>query len=277
MTDIEQPPVQAPFPVAATAPSIRLRGYARNGSAQLYWSSDAPADTRFTIRRSKVKGGPYEDLQTALAGTQYRDGNLVNGTTYYYVVFVIKDATGQSNEVPVTPLSVLDRTKISPIGGSATAIVIAIAIGLAALLWAVLTGIAPAASLMWAMACLALGYFFGFLFGIPHSTSPATTSTGAAVSSPPSALAPSSNLVQVSDWLTKMVVGISLASMQTIWPFLKVVAMYVAGSRNPAANAFGMALIIFFSIIGFVYGYIQMRVTMSIEFAQADERMAEVK
>ncbi|MEQ7049104.1 cohesin domain-containing protein [Paenibacillaceae sp. P-4] len=55
-------------------------------SVNLKWDSVKNA-TGYTIERSKTHGGPYEKIATAsVTETTYTDLNVVNGTTYYYIV-----------------------------------------------------------------------------------------------------------------------------------------------------------------------------------------------
>src|SRR5262249_17310050 len=94
-------------------------------------------------------------------------------------------------------------------------------------------------ALLWASACLACGSFIGFLFGIPRvlqhdspaAPAPATLPPGPASPQPqpanaaPGATQPISagysihvntNLEQISDWLTKIIVGVTLVQFQRV-------------------------------------------------------------
>ncbi|SHI65951.1 fibronectin type III domain-containing protein [Propionispora hippei] len=59
----------------------------------------------YNVKRSLTAGGPYETIATSVPGTSYVDTNVVNGTTYYYVVTGV-NADGESansNEASATP------------------------------------------------------------------------------------------------------------------------------------------------------------------------------
>ncbi|MDK8179764.1 cohesin domain-containing protein [Paenibacillus sp. UMB4589-SE434] len=70
----------------------------------LNWGSVA-SSVGFNIERSTVPGGPYEKIATSVTGTTYSDQNVVNGTTYYYVVTALnhKGEGQRSNEASATP------------------------------------------------------------------------------------------------------------------------------------------------------------------------------
>jgi uncharacterized repeat protein (TIGR03806 family) len=55
-----------------------------NAQVNLFWNASLGA-TNYNLMRSTNSGGPYTTV-ASLTGTSYTDTNLVNGTTYYYVV-----------------------------------------------------------------------------------------------------------------------------------------------------------------------------------------------
>lgn len=69
----------------------------------LSWDSVEGA-TSYILKRSITPGGPYEMITTTSAIT-YTDRDVINGTTYYYVVSAVIDGTESqnSNEVSATP------------------------------------------------------------------------------------------------------------------------------------------------------------------------------
>jgi hypothetical protein len=91
-------------PLSVPPPPENLTAVASAGQVALSWSAAAGADT-YTVKRSEVSGGPYGDLATNLTLTTYTDTNVINGTTYYYVV-TASNAAGESapsNEVAARP------------------------------------------------------------------------------------------------------------------------------------------------------------------------------
>jgi hypothetical protein len=77
------------------------------GDAQvgLGWSAVTGA-TSYNVKRSTTNGGPYATI-ASVAGTNYPDIGLVNGTTYYYVVSTVSiGAEGaDSTQVSAQPVS----------------------------------------------------------------------------------------------------------------------------------------------------------------------------
>jgi subtilisin family serine protease len=93
---------------APTAPPT-LTALAGDGKVTLTWSG-AAGTTAFAVKRSTTSGGPYVLLAPDVKGKTYVDTNVVNGTTYYYVVSAKNTVgeSGDSNEVSATPKSPSD-------------------------------------------------------------------------------------------------------------------------------------------------------------------------
>ena len=114
------------------------------------------------------------------------------------------------------------------------------------LLLVVLHGSDVTGYLLWSFACLMLGGMVGFLFGAPATDG-------------------NSQLHQVSDWLTKIVVGLGLTQISQIPPKLRAWADYIAnGTQTDAAKkvspTFALAIILYFIVVGFMAGYLLMKV-----------------
>jgi molybdopterin-binding protein len=73
-------------------------------NVNLSWSAVANA-TGYNIKRSTTSGGPYTVLASSVTESTYRDINLANGSTYYYVVTAVNNSgeSGISNEAAATP------------------------------------------------------------------------------------------------------------------------------------------------------------------------------
>jgi tetratricopeptide (TPR) repeat protein len=124
---------------------------------------------------------------------------------------------------------------------------------------------------LWSGACLGLGGTVGFLFGIPR-----TVQTD---SSAPQRYAQkvNTNLEQISDWLTKILVGLGLTQLSQV-PFkLQQSAGYIAEGigNTPEQRVFAYALILYFSIVGFIAGYLLTRVFLPRILFQAESGLDE--
>ena len=80
---------------------------ATGGDAQvsLTWNVVSGATT-YAVKRATVAGGPYTVITNQVATASYQDSDVVNGTTYYYVVSALSGSaeSGNSNQASATPL-----------------------------------------------------------------------------------------------------------------------------------------------------------------------------
>lgn len=108
---------------------------------------------------------------------------------------------------------------------------------------------------LWAMGCIAAGALIGFLFGVPRANPAAATGQ----------FLHNTNVEAVSDWLTKILVGVSLVNLQTIGAFID----RQAGDLGPALGApkaFATGLIVYFFVVGIIQGYILTRMFLPRQF-----------
>jgi hypothetical protein len=147
-------------------------------------------------------------------------------------------------------------------GAGAVAVVI---YGAARSSWSIL-----ATALMAGAAAFLVGALAGFLFGIPR------TLTG--VPSPPDGAGngldyqPNTNLEQISDWLTKILVGVGLVQIGQLRKGFRDLVRFVAPGLgdDAAARGFGSALLIYYLVGGFLAGYLVTRLKLAGAFAYAD-------
>jgi tetratricopeptide (TPR) repeat protein len=143
-------------------------------------------------------------------------------------------------------------------------------------------------SLCWAGACLAFGVLAGFLFGIPKTLQRDGIGTrtrdnkNAGSRNEADKQFPSdsgddfgqrvnTNLEDISDWLTKILVGLGLTQIKIIPDKLKGAAEYVAGGLGgQKEKEFALGLIIYFSVVGFLAGYLLTRLILQRAFFYAD-------
>jgi tetratricopeptide (TPR) repeat protein len=118
---------------------------------------------------------------------------------------------------------------------------------------------------LFAFAAVAAGAATGFLFGIPR-TLQGNASAGS------TSYQVNTNLEQISDWLTKIIVGLGLINLKSIPDRLMEMNRYVSetlGMRPPAYAAVGSAAV-FFAMVGFLLGYLSTRLFISGAFRKAD-------
>ncbi len=139
---------------------------------------------------------------------------------------------------------------------------------------------------LWGAACMAAGAIIGFLFGLPRtvqrrrgSVKDARDAGGATAPQEGEqdyAQLVNTNLEELSDWLTKILVGLGLTQLERVPSKLQAAAAYIAsGMKDPATAAVGAsAMIVYFSILGFLSGYLLMRLAAAPALRAADVDLA---
>jgi hypothetical protein len=155
-------------------------------------------------------------------------------------------------------------------------------------------------------ASLLTGFLLGFVFCIPRTPnrhdattataaaggSGTTASTSPAVASASSSVETNSNLVEISDWLTKIIVGVGLVELSKIPLKLDSLAGYFAAglrtcsvgtaatgttaatvttSCTDSTKAFALGIIILYSTCGFLFGYLWTRLYWQRALNDLDE------
>jgi hypothetical protein len=129
-------------------------------------------------------------------------------------------------------------------------------------------------------AAALVGGALGFLFGIPRTLQHDGPSPDAAL--PPRDTEPSgnsvdyrvnTNLEQISDWLTKILVGVGLTQIPAIREGLGSVSAFAAkglGSQ-PHGEVFAFALLSYSAILGFLFGFLWTRLFLAGALRLADQ------
>lgn len=162
-------------------------------------------------------------------------------------------------------------------------------------------GYHTAFALLWSFGCCVSGMLLGFLFAIPRvlpagsivapvaptstagaaggpdteSSSATVTSTAAPVSSEIN-----SNLVEVSDWLTKIIVGVGLVELKNFPEHAGSVARFVApglGAAKGTGIELAAAISLFFSVLGFLGGYLLTRIFLAVIIKHADTQLQYIR
>jgi hypothetical protein len=129
-------------------------------------------------------------------------------------------------------------------------------------------------------AAMLVGALVGFIFGIPR-TLQREAAAGAAENPPGQKTQdgqptishlPNTNLEQISDWLTKILVGVGLTQLTSIPAGLRSYAAYAAPYLGdfPSSPLFASALLVYFSVCGFLIGYLCTRLYLASAIGRAD-------
>ncbi len=151
---------------------------------------------------------------------------------------------------------------------------------------------------IYAGGCFGVGALVGFLFGIPRSLQGKVPGKGASGKDGTSGndagspgrdplkqtlgsgqtevedraiYATNTNLEDISDWLTKIIVGLGLINLKVIPGKLKALAWYFSEYGNgPIPESASLALILYFSTCGFFLAYLMTRLFLTGAFSRAD-------
>lgn len=138
--------------------------------------------------------------------------------------------------------------------------------------------------ILWCLSCLIVGLLGGFLFAIPRVPNSRRADekrnkrgqeTHESVAQGQEAretvgLGINTNLEEISDWLTKILVGIGLVEAKTLKTYLGSAGRYIGGSLGPNGNVIAVGLVIFFLVIGFLSGFLATRLFISPSLRRAD-------
>jgi hypothetical protein len=126
-------------------------------------------------------------------------------------------------------------------------------------------------SVLWALGIFSTGAMIGFLFGIPRAAQTSGDSDDNTRKKGRFSLAPNTNLEQISDWLTKIIVGVSLVEARDMASRIHALVQLMSGDNcGISCEALALAIIITFSVIGFLMGYLATRMFLSPVFNLAD-------
>jgi len=117
-------------------------------------------------------------------------------------------------------------------------------------------------------AAMAVGGLFGFVFGIPTTVqlrgADPQNAEGAGNNEPGPLYVGNTSLEQISDWLTKILVGVGLTQLSSIPTGLAALGEFLAGGLGnlPGSNVFATSLVVFGLTIGFFLAYLWTRLEL---------------
>lgn len=125
---------------------------------------------------------------------------------------------------------------------------------------------------LYAIGSLFVGSLMGFLFGVPRALTSTGTDGARSEVAPGSRFAGNTNLEQISDWLTKIIVGVTLTQLGPIrdaaGELFGAMAPSLGGGQTGAP--FGGAIVVSFAISGFICGWLLTRLLLGQALAAAD-------
>jgi hypothetical protein len=144
--------------------------------------------------------------------------------------------------------------------------------------WSSQTLTVLAIALLTAGASLLVGVLLGFLFGIPRASQSAADSQPGKQVSSNSALGVNTNLEQISDWLTKILVGVGLIELGQLSNRGAALVSFIAPALggDKSAPAASMGILVYFSVAGFLLGFLGTRLHLGPAFSHADQRLRDI-
>ena len=124
-------------------------------------------------------------------------------------------------------------------------------------------------ALLIGFACFCIGAFVGFLFGIPRIVASSNSSLD---ETSKNLIFHNDNLVQISDWLTKIIVGVGLTQIANLPDKLNALGQYLGPSFttnldnlpvNDSSKAIAISTVLYFLILGFIACYLWTRFQFS--------------
>ena len=115
--------LNATDPGDPTTPDLlNLKAIAGNSRVDLSWNALTDAAS-YIIKRSTIAGGPYTTIASGTIGNTYTDTDVINGTSYYYIITEVVNGkeNKNSNEASATPQASTDPNQ--PTGNKALLVI----------------------------------------------------------------------------------------------------------------------------------------------------------
>ena len=137
-----------------------------------------------------------------------------------------------------------------------------------------------------ASAAFMVGGLVGFLFGIPRTVQSEGIEVAVPLSSslqpmltPPAVsqttYRENTNLEQISDWLTKILVGVGLTQIRELPQLCVQLSTFLGAAlgNSPGAPVFGVSLAVYSAMVGFFFGYLETRLYLMGAFSRAGQSL----
>jgi len=119
------------------------------------------------------------------------------------------------------------------------------------------------------LASFICSFFTGTLFGMPKRNNIKESD-----------YALNNSLVEISEWLTKIIVGLGLVNLKEIPSFLISIGEYIKVSTKydgQLINVYSISIVVYFGFLGLYIGYNYMRLVLSNKYKNADDNLLEKK
>jgi CheY-like chemotaxis protein len=136
-----------------------------------------------------------------------------------------------------------------------------------------------AVGLMVAGAALVVGGLLGFLFGIPRTVQNGDVSANGSVDlasgAPVTRYGANTNLERVSDWLTTLLVALTVIELPNIWQGLIDVSQNLEQGFGvgPSAQPMALVTLLYFAAIGFMFGFLWTRLFLPVAYVITDDAL----
>ncbi len=125
-------------------------------------------------------------------------------------------------------------------------------------------------AVLWAFTGIVVGAFFGVLFGLPR------IQQGAGGGSTQYRQVVNGALEQISEWLTKIIVGVGLVELKGLPAWLRGVAAPLRralASTGDGAEPLALGTVVYFPIVGFLTFYLLTRLFLARALADAEANL----
>lgn len=116
----------------------------------------------------------------------------------------------------------------------------------------------------------------GFLFGVPRTLTSARRDDRSLQDQPGSDIRANTNLEQVSDWLTALLIGATLVQLGEVPPAAARLFASLAPALGDTGSSasFAGGIVIYFVVLGFLMGWLNTRLYLGIAMQNADHAAA---
>ena len=117
------------------------------------------------------------------------------------------------------------------------------------------------------------GSILGFLFGVPRKQQEKQGQSQQGIAN----YQPNTNLEQISDWLTKIIVGVGLIEIRNVIEFFKEIGKFCgpAFGQSPSGEIIATSISVHYLLVGFVQGFLLAYLWLPKAFERATKSTEE--